>query len=130
MNPVDGVEASLARSLEVRLSDFVIEAIARGEPRDSAQAQARFSRAIRFYLHEASLRRPGWSVPAALRGDQAGAEMKIELDDGLLRGLEAEARKQDVSLSRLVSQAAIYYAAELDAGRITQRVLDDLGEED
>lgn len=120
----------VARSLKVTLSDFVIEAIARDEPRDSQQVQGRFSRAIRFYLHEASLRRPGWSVPSVLRGEQGGAEMKLELDDELLRGLEAEARKQDVSLSRLVSQAAIYYAAELDAGRITQRVLEDLGEDD
>lgn len=120
----------VARSLKVTLSDFVIGAIARDEPRDSPQAQGRLSRAIRFYLHEASLRRPGWSVPSALRGEQGGAEMKLELDDELLRGLEAEARKQDVSLSRLVSQAAIYYAAELDAGRITQRVLEDLGEDD
>jgi len=69
-------------------------------------------------------------VPSALRGEQEGDEMRLELDDELLCRLEAEARKQDASLSRLVSQAAIYYAAELDAGRITQRVFDDLGKDD
>ncbi|HKI66423.1 MAG TPA: hypothetical protein VJ989_04075 [Solirubrobacterales bacterium] len=130
MNPVDGVDASMARSFEVRLSDFVIDVIARDAPRDSPQVRGRFSQAIRFYLHEASLRRPGWSVPSALRGEQEGDEMRLELDDELLCRLEAEARKQDASLSRLVSQAAIYYAAELDAGRITQRVFDDLGKDD
>lgn len=120
----------MARSFEVRLSDFAVRSLARGEPRDSAQLRSRFDRAIRFYLHEAAARRPGWSVPSTLREERDGKELELELDGELLRQLEAEARKQDVSLSRLVSQAAIYYAAELDAGRITQRVLDDFGKDD
>lgn len=120
----------MVRSLKVSLSDFVVEAIARGEPRDSEQVGRRFGRAIRFYLNEATARRAGWSVPSTLRAERGGTEVKLELDERLLRKLEAETRKQDVSLSRLVSQAAIYYAAELDAGRITQRVLDDLGKDD
>lgn len=120
----------MARSFVVRLSDFAVGALARGEPRDSEQLRRRFARAIRFYLHEVAAHRPGWSVPSTLREERDGKELALELDDELLRQLGTEARKQDVSLSRLVSQAAIYYAAELDAGRITQRVLDDLGEDD
>lgn len=116
----------MARPLKVKLSEFVVGAIARGEPRDSEQVGRRFGRAIRFYLGEATAGRAGWSVPSTLRGGGGGIEVSLELDDGLLRRLEAEARKQDVSPASLVSQAAIYYAAELDAGRITQRVLDDL----
>jgi len=116
----------VARPLRLQLSEFVIGALARGEPHDSDQVRGRFARAIRFYLHEAAGRRPGWSVPSALRRERRGVELELELDDELLRELEAEAGRQDVSLSRLVAQAAIYYAAELDAGRITQRVFDDL----
>lgn len=120
-----GIEASVAQPLKVTLSGFVIDAIARGEPRDSEQVGRRFAWAIRFYLDEATTGKAGWSVPSVLRTERGETAMKLELDDRLLHRLEAEARKQDVSLSRLVSQASIYYAAEFDAGRITQRVLDD-----
>lgn len=115
------------RLLRVTLSKFSYEALARGEPLGPEQAQARIVRATRFYLHEGDRGRPGWSVPSALRRDErTDVELELELDDGLLRAVEVEAERQDVTLSRLVAQAAIYYAAEVDAGRITQRVLDDL----
>jgi hypothetical protein len=39
---------------------------------------------------------------------------------------EAEAGKQGVSAQQLLEHAAFYFAAELDAGRITRRILDDL----
>ena len=120
----------MARSFEVRLSDFAVGALARGEPRDSEQLRHRSRPRDSLLPARGAARRPGWSVPSTLREERDGRELELELDGELLRQLEAEARKQDVSLSRLVSQAAIYYAAELDAGRITQRVLDDLGEDD
>jgi hypothetical protein len=120
----------VARPLKVELSEFAVGALARGEPHESEQVRRSFARAIRFYLHEAAARRPGWSVPSALRGERPEVELELGLDEKLLGELEAEAGKQDVSLSRLVSQAAIYYAAERDAGRITQRVLDDIEQDD
>jgi hypothetical protein len=123
------VETSMKRPLEVRLSDFAIDALARGEPRESEEVRRRFGRAIRLYLHDADADRPGWSVPSALREERTEVAVKLELDHELQRRLEAEARKQGVSPSRLVSQAVIYYAAELDAGRVTRRLLDDLGED-
>lgn len=117
----------MKRSPKVTLSRFSFEALARGESPRSDLAQARIASAIRFYLHEAGQGRPGWSVPSALRGEErAEVDLELAIDEDLLRALEAEAERQDVTVSRLVSQAAIYYAAELDAGRITQRVLEDL----
>jgi hypothetical protein len=112
--------------LTVSLSEFAVGALAHGESHESEQVLRRFARAIRFYLHEAPVQKPGWSVPAALRPERDEVELKLQLDEQLLHRLEAEAGRQQVTLSRLVSQAAIYYAAELDAGRIAQRVLDDL----
>lgn len=114
----------------VTLSEFSFEALARGEEPDSERVQGRFVRAIRFYLSEADARRPGWSVPTALREEQpTGIEIELALDEDLLDALEAEAGRQDVTLSRLVSQTVIYYAAELDAGRIAQRIIEDLDAE-
>jgi hypothetical protein len=127
MNAPSRIEATVDRPLKVHLSEFSVGALARSAPRDSSEIRARCVRAVRFYLHEADSPRPGWSVPSSLRGEEPGAvELELELDERLREALETEAGKQGVSVSRLVSQAAIFYAAEFDAGRITQRVLDDL----
>jgi len=115
------------RSLSVILSKFSAEALARGKASESEHLDARLVRAARFYLHEGAAARSGWSVPSALRAEEPqGVEVALEADGALLEAFEAEAGRQGVSLSRLASQAALVYAAELDAGRITQRVLDDL----
>lgn len=117
----------MRRPLTVTLSEFSFELLARGESAGSEQVRRRFAHALRFYLHEADAGRSGWSVPAVLRqAERTDVELCLEIDAGLLRAVEVEAGKQHVTVSRLVAQAAIYYAAELDAGRITQRLLDDL----
>lgn len=117
----------MKRPLKVTLSEFVVGALAPGDARDSAELRRRSALAIRFYLHESGEHRPGWSVPPTLRRAAAtGLELELELEPELLRALEDEAGRQGVSVSRLVSQAAIYYAAELDAGRVTQRLLENL----
>ncbi len=119
---------AMTRPLRITLSKFSYEALARGEPLGPDQAQGRIARTMRFYLHEGYRDRPGWSVPSALRREErADVKLDLSVDEDLLRAFEAEADRQDVTLSRLVSQAMIFYAAEFDAGRITQRVLDDLG---
>jgi len=130
MSRFGGVETPVTQPLKVQLSEFAVGALAHGEPHESEHVRKRFARAIRFYLLETAARRPGWSVPSALRGERPEIELTLELDEKLLGELEAEAGKQEVSLSRLVSQAAIYYAAERDAGRITQRVLDTMEQDD
>jgi hypothetical protein len=39
--------------------------------------------------------------------------------------VRAEAARQQVSVTQLLEHAALYYAAELDAGRLTERILDE-----
>lgn len=121
----------MKRSVTVRLSEFCAEALARGEGKDYERIPARLVRAVRLYLSAGDSQRPGWSVPSALRGKESDdVELELVADEDLLRALEEEAGKQRVSVSRLAGQAAIYYAAELDAGRITQHILDDLDDEE
>lgn len=85
--------------------------------------------AIRLYLRDKGSGRPAWPYPGFLRGAEHAAEVEVELsvDPALWRSFEAEAREQDVSVEQLAEHVAFYFAAELDAGRITQRILDDLG---
>lgn len=82
---------------------------------------------IRFYLKEKGSGGASWSYPDLLREGSPEEEIEVELDieDSLWREMRAEAARQRVSVTQLLEHAALYYAAELDAGRLTERILDE-----
>jgi hypothetical protein len=82
---------------------------------------------IRFYLKEKGSGGTGWSYPDLLRQGHPEEEVEVELEieDALWREMRAEASRQRVSVTQLLEHAALYYAAELDAGRLTERILDE-----
>lgn len=84
-------------------------------------------RVIRFYLREKGSGGASWSYPDLLREGNPEEEVEVELDieDSLWREMRAEAAGQRVSVTQLLEHAALYYAAELDAGRLTERILDE-----
>lgn len=84
-------------------------------------------RVIRFYLKERDSGGTGWSYPDLLREGHPEEEVEVELDieDSLWRDVRLEAARQHVSVTQLLEHAALYYAAELDAGRLTERILDE-----
>lgn len=84
-------------------------------------------RVIRFYLKEKGRGGTGWSYPDLLREGHPEEEIEVELDieDSLWRDVRGEAARQHVSVTQLLEHAALYYAAELDAGRLTERILDE-----
>ena len=84
-------------------------------------------RVIRFYLKEKGSGGAGWSYPDLLREGSPEEEVEVELDieDSLWRQVRLEAARQHVSVTQLLEHAALYYAAELDAGRLTERILEE-----
>ena len=68
------------------------------------------------------------ALPGLLGGSEVSEDvaLRLGLDADLWRAFENEATRQAVSVPQLAEHAAFYLAAELDAGRITQRILDDL----
>jgi hypothetical protein len=82
-------------------------------------------RVIRFYLKEKGGGGLGWSYPDLLREGRPEEEVEVELDieDSLWREVRLEAARQHVNVTQLLEHAALYYAAELDAGRLTERIL-------
>jgi hypothetical protein len=117
------------RSVTIGLSGFAYEALAGEERIARDHIPARLARAIRDYLSDKDSGRPGWPYPGFLRGREvSGEELDLELsmDDDLWRSLEDEAGRQGVSVGRMIEHAAFYSAAEVNAGRVTQRILDDL----
>ncbi|HMC50194.1 MAG TPA: hypothetical protein VKH20_06075, partial [Solirubrobacterales bacterium] len=81
---------------------------------------------IRFYLKEKGRGSTGWSYPDLLRegSPEEEIEVELEIEDALWREVRTEAARQQVSVTQLLEHAALYYAAELDAGRLTGRILE------
>jgi hypothetical protein len=115
------------RQVTVGVSDLALEALAGDGTDDSAAAKV--ESALRCYLGDRGMDRPAWPYPGFLRGSetQGDEQVAFEVEEGLWREFGEEAEKQGVTVEQLVEHAAFYFAAELDAGRVTQRILDDLG---
>jgi hypothetical protein len=112
----------------VRLSQLAFEALTTEEPSGSPRAPVRTQSAVRIYLSDKDAGRPAWPYPGFLRGSesQEDVELELDVDPDLWLQFEAEAERQGVSTQQLFEHAAFYFAAELNAGRVTQRILDDL----
>lgn len=122
----------MKRSVTVRLGDFACEALVDGKGVDPRRISPAAVQAIRCYLNDKGSGGPGWLYPAFLRNGGAGHEVELQLsiDGDLWRSLEEEAERQGVSVQQMVEHAALYFAAEADAGRIARRILHELDEDD
>jgi len=109
----------------VKLGAFAIEALTRRLGDGTQPAQEDLARAAQFYLREKESDAPGWVYPPFLRGGSPGdeAEVEVSLEGSLWDSFRQEARDQGVTADRLLEHAVLYYAAELDSGRATERIL-------
>ncbi|MGN6257831.1 MAG: hypothetical protein ACTHN3_08805 [Solirubrobacterales bacterium] len=94
----------------------------------TAQVTVKMESALRCYLRDKDAGRPAWPYPGFLRGSEAQEDVQVEfdVDKDLWRSFEEEAARQGVSVEQLTEHASFYFRAELDAGRLTERILDDL----
>lgn len=121
----------MKRSITVGLGPFAREALTASEM-NGAETPASVVRAIRVYLNDKGSTEPGWAYPAPMREQRQSAEtteLALSVDDDLWRSLEEEAASQGVTSQQLVEHAVLYLTAAIDAGRITQRILEDPGKE-
>jgi hypothetical protein len=123
---------SVVTTVRIKLGAFAGGMLAWKRERDTgsaAEAEPNSEdvlRVIRFYLKEKDTARTGWNYPDLLREGRPAEQVELELDidDLLWRQVRDEAARQEVSVTQLLEHAALYYAAELDAGRLTERILD------
>lgn len=108
----------------IELSGFALTALRQRE----ADPDSELAVAVAFYLAERDTGRPGWPYPGFLPSTPGQSEPSttIALDRELWDELAAEAERQGVAIDLLAAHAAIYFAAELDAGRITRRIVEEL----
>jgi hypothetical protein len=122
----------IRRSVVLRVSALCAEVLGGKKAKGSKQDPTTLERALRFYLGNRGSGQPGWVYPTFLR-DEIGTrevDLELEVDNGLWRAFRKEAARQDVSDSKLAAHAVLYYAAELDAGRIAQRIVDAVKEDE
>jgi hypothetical protein len=114
----------------VRLSEFAREALAGEQEQGNERLAKQVVRAIRCYLKDKAVAGPGWAYPAFLREKKPvdGEELEVSIDDSLWHSLEREASSQNVSVRQMLDHAVFYFAAEISAGRLTERILSDLDE--
>jgi hypothetical protein len=85
-----------------------------------------------YYLADRDAERPTWPVPsfasAPVVPDGDSARVTIELDDETWKVVAEEAERQRVSAERLIEHALLYFLADLDSGRIADRLDEVLGD--
>lgn len=121
-----GGSATDKRRLTIAVSVLAFEALMAGE--SNADVSLRVENALSCYLGDRGGERPAWAYPAFLRGSETRRDVELELSvrEDLWRDFEEEATRQGVTVEQLAEHAAFYFGAEVDAGRVTQRILEDL----
>ena len=115
--------------ISIRLDEFgwsALEDHARGE---GIELERLVALACSYYESELAAGRtatrvPRFGKPAAERESRT---LVLELNARTLKGLEQEAERQGLPLERLVEHAAIFYLADLDAGRVAERIIRNTG---
>jgi hypothetical protein len=112
----------------VDLSQLAFEALMGDEAESAAQVTVRMTSALRCYLGDRNADRPAWPYPGFLRGTevQGDIRVKFEAEEDLWHDFEEEATAQGITVEQLAEHAVFYFAAELNAGRLTERILEDL----
>lgn len=120
-------DATEKRVVTIALSELAFEALTGGKSTDDPSL--RIENALLCYLGDRDDGGAAWAFPGFLRGSETRGEVEteVEVKPDLWRDFEAEATRQGVTVEQLAEHASFYFAAELDAGRVTQRILDDLG---
>jgi hypothetical protein len=113
----------MSKSMTLRLDRFGRQVLAEfaEERHDSAANVVRT--ASLYYLADRDSGRPAWRVPGFLEAPPAGGDrIEVDIDDETWAALSDEARGQGVEPARLAEHALLYYLADLDSGRLADRL--------
>jgi hypothetical protein len=113
------------RELTLSFDEFGWESLESQARRDGKTLDELLSRAAAYLDAELPTRRAAILVPPFKpRGRGTPREVRPELGRECWERLEGEAERQGVALERLLEHAALLYLADIDSGRVADRVLD------
>ena len=116
----------MKRRLTLTLDDFGRSAVEAETDRYLLETHEFVQHAARYFLAESERGRTARHVPRFRREESGDVKVPLvlELQREVWDELEAEAADQDVSLERLLGYAALYLVADLDSGRVSERLLE------
>jgi hypothetical protein len=126
------MEASILERATVTVAsgDFSLKALQFEGGSVSTDRESLLMLAVHYYLADGGSGRAGWRYPRFRTGEpreNAATEMPANLDEKTLTAFTQEAERQDVWVEQLLEHAVLYFIADLDAGRVTRRIYEDLG---
>jgi hypothetical protein len=89
----------------------------RGGSRDVAVRTAAL-----HYMADREAERAAWGVPSFAAAVQHRTGVPVEVDESTRGALTEEANRQGVTPGTLAAHAVLYYAADLDSGRLAGRL--------
>jgi hypothetical protein len=120
------------RTIAVTVGEFALSSLAGGSG-ESPGLSPSLVQVIRYYLADRGSDRAGWRYPGFLREDNQVSpvrEVRFTVETAIWKEFTEEAERQAVSVDQLLQHAALYFMADRDAGRLAQRILEDLGREE
>lgn len=123
----------MERTVAVAIDDFTLALLEEASAAGRTTQGVLLMRAIRYYLAERDSGRPGWPCS---RLDEEGeavevtSTIELDVDRSAWEAFSLEADRQRVTTDRLLQHGALYYLADRDSGRLTQKILDDLEEQE
>jgi hypothetical protein len=121
----------MSRSLTLAMDAFGSEAFAEFAERQGGSVSRVATTAARYYLADPDDDQPGWPVPSSARRverERPQAGVRVEVDDATWNALLREARRQGVDIRVLAAHAVLYFMADVESGRVAQRMADAVAE--
>jgi hypothetical protein len=121
----------MSRELTLDMDAFGVQAFTELAEREGGSTSRALRMAAHYYLGDSENERPVWRVPDCPDGaksDSRPAGVRVEVDEATWNALVHEARRQRVEPGALASHAVLYFIADLDSGRVAQRIGDSLSE--
>jgi hypothetical protein len=115
------------RSLTLSLEEFGALTLEAEAERYSVSTTQLARRAVGYYLSDRGSGRMAWQVPRLSQepARQPALQLALDLDADSWNELDREAERQGVALERLLEHAIVYFLADLDAGRVERRMLEE-----
>jgi hypothetical protein len=120
--------APVRRQMALTIEDFGRTALGDHARTLDVPVDALITQAVLYYLALRSNERAATRIPSFTRSEApADATMTVELalDESDWSALEQDATKQRLRIERLVEHVALLFLADIDAGRVAVRVVDE-----
>lgn len=112
----------MRRTATLHLEGFAQESLARLVRGIGRFSDGAFRTAVLYYLADQGAERRAWRAPPFRPEPESAEGVDVAFDDETWVALESEAREQGVTPEALAVHALLYLLADLDSGRLGDRL--------